>query len=226
MIRSGIVAFCGSKGAGKSTASEIFTEILETAGVQVEEKALAERLKLICAEVSECDIKWFLDPNLKEKDLPAFISLNQENVTRIWEDFGVMGESLDYDRLVRPHIGMIFHTGRKLLQYVGTELLQSYEKTISVADAMRNINRDAITIINDFRFHHEKDYLQKLDDFYPVYVKNSRAEDAAAGDSHPSERQFHDFKSECHLIENEGTLSDLRTNVLSFVQETFFKSST
>lgn len=213
---SKIVAFCGSKFSGKSTSATFLKELVKT---PVEEIAIAGHLKEVCAEVFNLDMNLFLDPALKEVELENFIVLEAPLIQRVLKKFNVLKQ--DYDTQVRPHIGKICRTPRALLQYIGTEVLHPIDPLIHVKVAVAKKDPNKITLITDLRFPAEFDYLKKNfeSSFYPVYVRNPAAEIRAAVDSHASERKYVEFVSRCRLLNNEGSLQDLRSGILKFVEE-------
>lgn len=211
---TGIIAFCGSKGAGKSTASSIFET--KYAGA-IEEVALAGHLKDACARVFNVDIDLFLNPHKKEVELDTYIVLNKDNLTALYKEFDV--DNFSFDAHIRPHIGMICRTPRKLLQYIGTEVLHPIDPLIHVKKMLSKRNPNMLTLITDLRFVNEFNYLTDTfaDKFVPVYVKNSRAELAAETDPHPSERELLLFKDRCKLMPNEASLGELDRQIAKLI---------
>lgn len=211
MNKFGIIAFCGSKGAGKSTSATVFRD---SAPFETEELALAGHLKDACAPIFGLSINQFIDPALKEVELETFVVLTRENVTAVLKAFYV--ENIDETTHVRPHIGRVITTPRKLLQYIGTEVLHPIDPLIHTKIALRNKNPHKLTIITDLRFLNEFEYLNSTlgTQFLPVYVKNLQAEAAASVDAHPSERQLDLFKAQCKLVENEGTMTELKFKLI------------
>jgi hypothetical protein len=209
-----LVAFCGAKESGKSTAAELFKNCVN---IKTEEVAFAGHLKNTCSKVFNIDMKYFLDPKLKEVELDSYVRLTKEYIEQIFQEFDI--KEYDYDKHVRPHMGQVFDTPRKLLQYVGTELLHPVDKLIHVNITLKKINPEVITLVTDLRFPQEFDALYGREDFLPVYVNNKRAEHAAATDSHASERGWQKFKDRCVELDNNGSLSDLMANLQKLVQE-------
>ncbi len=210
--KHGVIAFCGSKGSGKSTSATIFKELYTG---PTEELAFAGHLKKVCANVFLIDHNKFIDPLLKEVELNEYISLNPQNIKDVLSLFKI--ETYDFDKHVRPHIGQVFDTPRKLLQYVGTELLHPLDPLIHVNVTLKLKDPNKLSIITDLRFPKEFDYLCQRLDFIPVYVYNRSAEDRAAADNHPSERGVLTFKHKCVIVDNNGTMDQLRQELLKFM---------
>ncbi len=211
-----IIAFCGAKGSGKSTSAELLKDIVKDR-LETNEVAFAGHLKNVCSEVFNIEMKYFLDPKLKESELNAYINLNKDFIEKVFEKFEI--ESYTYDAHIRKHLGQVFDTPRKLLQYVGTELLHPLDKLIHVNFALKKIDPTNITLVTDLRFDQEFDAMYGREEFLPVYVKNTQAELLAEADSHASEQGWKKFKDRCVVLDNEGNLSDLIVNLNSLIKE-------
>lgn len=211
-----VVAFCGSKGSGKSTSATIFKELVTA---NVEEIAIAGHLKEVCAEVFKIDINKFLDPKLKEVELDEYIVLGRDELQTVLEKFYI--KDFTVNDHIRPHIGRVLRTPRALLQYIGTEVLHPIDPLVHVKVAMVKKDPNKVTLITDLRFVAEFNYLKEkhVSDFYPVYVKNPGAEVAASADSHASERQYVEFVARCKVLNNEGSLEALRSGINEIVKE-------
>lgn len=216
MDNTGIIAFCGSKGSGKSTSAGLFKEII---GVPTEEIAIAGHLKESCAKVFGVDYEKFINPALKEVELEDYIVLDRKNIQALLKAFFV--DKYDYDTHVRPHVGRIIKTPRALLQYIGTEVLHPIDALIHVKAAIQKKDPAKLTVITDLRFVAEFEYFNSGVDFLPVYVKNAKAELTASVDAHPSERQFENFKQRCYLLDNEGSIADLTQKLKKLKQDMF-----
>lgn len=209
-----IVAFCGAKESGKSTSGTLFKDLYKG---PTEEIAFAGHLKTTCSKVFGLEMKYFLDTKLKESELNSYIRLTKEVIEDVFKEFQITEYS--YDQHIRPHIGQVFDTPRKLLQYIGTDLLHPIDKLIHINFALKNLNPNVITVITDLRFPQEFDVLYAREDFLPVHVYNIKAEAAAMSDSHASERGWQTFKEKCVQIDNNGSLEALRSNLQSVIEE-------
>jgi energy-coupling factor transporter ATP-binding protein EcfA2 len=216
-MKNGIIAFCGSKFSGKSTSAKMIAEILPG---QTEELAFAEHLKLTCSKVFGVDMKYFLDPNLKEVEMDSYVNLTPKNVEQVFKEFDVT--NYEYDKHVRPHVAQVFETPRSLLQYVGTEILHPIDPLIHAKITLKKKDPTKLSIITDLRFLLEFEYLMNTQAegfFIPVYVANQKAEFAAAGDTHKSEQDLKTFKVQCVQMENNGTLPELRDKLYALVKK-------
>ena len=218
MRNTGVIAFCGSKGAGKTTSYEIFKSFYHG---ETEEIALAGHLKDTCSKIFDIDMRFFTDPALKEVELGTYVALRPDHLESIYREFGVDGYS--FDENVRPHVGQVFETPRSLLQYVGTEVLHPIDPLIHTKIAMEKKDPNKLTVITDLRFVAEFNYFKDNMDgeFTPIYIKNSKAELAAETDLHPSERELTKFKDKCYLLPNETSKSELKRRLSLFVGELF-----
>ncbi len=212
-----LIAFCGAKESGKSTSAELFkTQISNQLNLPVKEVAFAGHLKTTCSKVFNIEMKYFLDTKLKESELETYVRLTKEYIEQIFEEFDI--KEFDYDKHVRPHMGQVFDTPRKLLQYVGTELLHPIDKLIHVNITLAKADPNVVTLVTDLRFPQEFDALYGKDGFLPVYVSNLKAELAAQADSHPSERGWQKFKDRCYSLDNNGMLIDLANNINKLIE--------
>lgn len=209
-----LVAFCGAKESGKSTSALVFKDLVNIATKEV---AFAGHLKEACSRVFNIEMKYFLDTKLKESEMENYIRLTKELIESVFSEFEIT--QYEYDKHVRPHMGQVFDTPRKLLQYVGTELLHPLDKLIHVNFALKKVDPNVITLVTDLRFPQEFDALYGREDFLPVYVSNIKAELAAETDSHASEKGWQKFKDRCVILDNNGTLADLTANIKKLIQE-------
>lgn len=214
----GIIAFCGSKGSGKSTSYEIFKNMYTD---EIEELALAGHLKEVCSKVFNIDMKYFLDPKLKEVELENYVILTKPSIEAVLKNFNV--SDFDYDKHIRPHVGQVFETPRRVLQYVGTEILHPIDPLIHAKFVLNKKDCNKLTVVTDLRFVAEFDFLNKSlsNNFIPVYVKNSKAELEASTDAHPSERELSLFKDKCYKLNNETSLSDLENRINVLLKDMF-----
>lgn len=215
-MKNGIIAFCGSKGAGKSTSATLFKDAFKG---ETEELAFAGHLKETCSKVFNIPIGSFLNPALKEKELEDYALMDEAKIRAIFASFNVNG--LEYDKNIRPYIGQVLDTPRRLLQYVGTELLHPIDPLIHAKTTLVNKDPNKLSIITDLRFLNEFNYLKSLSSFVPVFIANARAEAAAAGDMHPSEREVLLFKTSCVLLNNNGSMGELKQAVETLITERF-----
>lgn len=217
--RTGVIAFCGSKGSGKSTSAQIFNRVY---GGPVEELAIAGKLKEVSSEVFGIDMRYFIEPSLKEVELDTYIHLKRDQVDALYDKFNVPKEKLE-ESFVRSHVGNVFDTPRKLLQYIGSELLHPIDPNIHVKNMCLDKNKEKLTLITDLRFNSEFNYLKDLYGslFVPIYVKNPKAEEIAKSDNHPSERQLFDFCHKCRILDNQGSLFQLEQSIKDIVEEDF-----
>lgn len=209
MSKVKIIAFCGAKGAGKSTAATLLRELVPN---KIEELALAGHLKNVCSKVFNLNLDLFLNPALKERELEDLVVLTPETLAAVLGQFYVEG---NLEQHIRPHIGRVLDTPRSLLQYIGTEVLHPIDPLIHVKIMARNVSEDKLTVLTDLRFFNEFNYFKETmgDAFLPVYIKNNAAELVALADQHPSERDLEKFKSKCEVIENHGSMAEFRTKL-------------
>jgi hypothetical protein len=206
MIVFGLI---GAKGAGKTTAFKIMKEL----NPEIVEITLAKKLKETCANIFELPFEIFDDPKLKEKTLDIPIYLSRDSIEAILISFG---QVLNFNAYIRHHIGKIFTTPRKAMQYIGTEILRSIDENIHCEQASENINGKKSAVVTDIRFPSEAKFFQKnYNDFLMLYIKNTHAEMAAQVDNHASERHLETLKKGALIIENETSIDAFEKNIKS-----------
>ena len=177
MKSTGVIAFCGSKGSGKSTSYQLFKEFYQG---ETEEIAIAGHLKDVCSKVFQVEMKHFTEPSLKEVEFDGYRILTRTNIEAVYKAFDL--DNIDFDTQVRPFMGKVLETPRKLLQYIGTELLHPIDPLIHIKVALAKKDLTKLTVVTDLRFLAEFNYFGETlnADFTPVYIKRSSAEAQAA----------------------------------------------
>lgn len=215
-MKTGVLAFCGAKFSGKSTSAEIFTRLFKGA---TEEIAFAGHLKKTCSKVFKIDMKYFLDPALKEVEMDSYVHLTKWNIQQVFEEFHI--KKFDYDTHIRQHVGQVFDTPRKLLQYIGTEVLHPLDSLIHVNITMKLKDKNKLSVVTDLRFPQEFNSLEPLPEFVGVYVSNLAAENKAATDGHASEKGYLQFRDRCYRVDNNGTVQELEANIKQLIKDKF-----
>ena len=176
-----VIGLFGYKTAGKTTAYNAFKEILQEA----QEITLAEKLKTVCSDVTSVPRTFFDDQDKKEKDLDCPVFMTSSMIERIYKRYDL---DYDFNNHVRCHVGVVLETPRRIAQYVGTEMLRVFSADIHCDNAVKGILSE-VGIVTDMRFPNELDYFKdKYPRVIPVYVKRDVAEQAAAQDTHSSEK--------------------------------------
>lgn len=208
-----IVALTGVKTSGKTTAFNFIKE----AYPDVIEIQIARKLKDECARVFGVDRALFDDPARKEVELDTPIYLNKKNLEEVIAAYGKVS---DYDLHVRPHVGIVLESPRRLAQYIGTEVLRNVDVDIHCIGATMNLPDDGFFVVTDMRFLSEFDYFKNnfTAEFFPYYVQSNRAEETAT-DPHPSEREVREVAKKCKPVPNNGSMSEFRLRVLDEVAD-------
>lgn len=203
-----IIALAGLKTSGKTTAFNIIGEIFEGKVIEIQ---LAKKLKDVCASVLNVERSLFDDPARKEVNLEDPVYLDGKAVTAMIEAYGI---TPDYDKHVRPHVGTVLESPRRIAQYVGTEILRNVSEDIHCIGATMNLPEDGTFVLTDMRFPNEFNFFNEKygANFYPYYIQSNRAE-FGAKDMHPSEALVMVTAKNCKKIENNGTIQELK-NVL------------
>lgn len=209
-----ILAFTGVKFSGKTTAFNIIKEEVPN----VIEIQLAKKLKDECAKAFKIDRPLFDDPKLKEVALETPIYLDVANISELIRAYGV---EPDFDQHVRPHIGMVLESPRRVAQYIGTEVLRTVNSDIHCLGAVMNLPEDGVFVVTDMRFPNEYEFFKKnySESFHPFYVQNNKAEFNGSQDMHPSERQVLETAKNCKKVPNNDSIADFKVRVLEEIRK-------
>ncbi|PWU06084.1 MAG: hypothetical protein C5B47_08115 [Verrucomicrobia bacterium] len=206
-----IIALTGLKTSGKSTAFGFIKE----AYPEVVEIQLARKLKDESSRVFGIPRDAFDNPSLKEVPLEMPVFLDRARIEAMIRAFGF---EPDYDKHVRPHVGVLLETPRRVAQFIGTEVLRNVDQDIHCRGAIMGIPDRGLFVITDMRFLSEFEFFSGTSGFYPFYIQSDRAEMGAI-DMHPSEREVLKVAERCTRISNNGSLNDLKQRVLALVGE-------
>jgi hypothetical protein len=208
-----IIALTGVKTSGKTTAfnyiKEVYPEVIE---IQI-----AKKLKDECARVFGVERSLFDDPARKELELDMPIYLTKKNVEAVIEAYDKVP---DYDLHVRPHVGKVLESPRRVAQYIGTEVLRNVDTDIHCLGAVMDLPEDGFFVVTDMRFLSEFDFFKRnfSSEFFPYYVQSNRAEETAT-DPHPSEREVRLVAKKCKPVSNNGSMSEFRLKILEEVTD-------
>lgn len=201
-----IIGLVGPKQCGKSTTTNIIKEFYPPSS----EVALASKLKDTCAEIFGLSRECFDDQRYKEIPFRVFgftKFLTQKEFSQVLASFRLPDCKIP-DELNNKELG----SPRIIAQIVGTEVLRRFGGRDIHCNNV-GLSTD-IVVISDVRFLNEYEYFSKYQDrFLPLYIKRDVAEAQIAEDSHISEREFMIFRDKCVLLDNNGTISDLRCNL-------------
>lgn len=207
-----VIALIGAKGAGKTTAFNAMQDLLD-----VQEITLASKLKDVSSEVFNVPRIHFDSHAFKEKDLEDPVFLTAENVSQVFEKYDLKP---NFDKYIRPHIGKVLHTPRQIAQYIGTEVLRTYNPDIHCDEAVKRVT-NRVGVVTDMRFPNEYSYFkEKYPKFYPIYINNIGAEVAASKDTHASEAYLKDLaKKAVKTLPNNSSIKEFQESVRKYLRE-------
>jgi hypothetical protein len=205
-----IIALGGKKRSGKDTVADILVKKCGYSKV-----AFADPLKELCSRVFSIPMRYFNDDDLKEKEFDVNVTVDYHHLDEIKEivcnewGFALPEESEDY---FDAYFETIIKTPRKLMQFVGTELLRKHIRDdifiVKLFSRIKDIGGNVV--ISDARMKNERDVLKRAGG-YLVLVK--RGEDSV--DSHISENDLGDENDYNMVINNQKiSLQELESNVL------------
>ena len=198
-----LIGLIGKKGSGKTTCYNIIKEELKP----VQEIQLAKKLKDVCSKVFKIDRDYMDDPVLKEMDLDVPVKLTLLNLLKICFYFMVLPRPRTF-----KHLGKELTTARKILQYVGTDVLRDIDKQIHLKRALWGLPKHGVFVASDVRFRDEMEYLHAW--AYPYgwffYVDRNIREI----DFHASEAEVRKLKNiSTRVINNNGNMEHLTNEI-------------
>lgn len=206
-MSSRVIGLIGKKGSGKSTACQMIKEKISEA----QELMLAGHLKNVLSKVFFLPLNLFEDQTLKEKEILPNLVLEEEVLRKIFKAF-----EMDLNaQVLNQHKNQQFKTTRKLMQYVGTDVLRALDPDIHIKWAMKTA-KSPILIVSDIRFPNEMQFFKENSKFLSVGLV--RPNDGVK-DQHASEAQIEKMLAHCDVVlKNDQDLQafqeKLKTEVL------------
>lgn len=222
-----IIGLGGEKYSGKNTAAKIMVE-----KYGFKEVSLALPLKTLVSKVFEIPMSVMEDPILKETPLEKPVTINMNNVYEIIRlcynlidlaKFKKTEETvLKYmvkritkeTKIIQTLQGNIqqkefktFETPRKLLQFVGTDLIRDCISPYFWCKVLdEQIKNDSKVIITDVRFFEEREYVKVK---AGTLIKIEREKTEVKKDGHASENSLGGNGEYNFIIRNNSTVEDL-----------------
>lgn len=194
-----IIVFYGQKGVGKDTCCDAYRNVAFFNNQLISHVSYAKELK---------DVVWNLFGKLIGKQEYIYGTINEkETPITTWEISPEISKQFGYKET--------YWTGRRLLQWFGTDMCRSVYSMIWVDKAENKIKEaDSDTIvITDCRFKNEYDSLLKMkDEFKVIFVKVERKTDLNTFGSHVSEAGIDHFIYD-DLLLNDGTIADMEAKI-------------
>lgn len=223
-----IIGLTGVKTSGKSTVANMIREFVPN----VQEVALADKLKNTCAEVFNVPRKNFDSQDLKEVPFDNPKLLDHERIEQILKAFNIKpSEGLMNYYYEHGIEGITLESPRKIAQIVGTEILRAAgNDDIHCQNVELNGN---VVVVSDVRFPNEFNYFNNLAfeqtdtgvnklRFIPVYVQRDEAEKHINENSHSSETSLFEFADKCIKIDNNGSFRNTELQVKQIIDKELF----
>jgi hypothetical protein len=155
----------------------------------------------------------------------VLISYANELKLRLQSDFdlsydqlwGDKKEDLDYRYKKKGSIDS-FWTPREIMQFVGTECYRAIDNNFWVKQLFRVIDENEYrhVIITDIRYPDEADPIVERNG-YIIKINTSRCTEVIHGSNHSSEISMDDYNNVDFIVENDGSLLDLRNKAKQVV---------
>ena len=142
-----IIGFAGRMRSGKSTLSDICVKH------GYKKIYFAEPLKKICADF--LDISLTELDRLKNEQVSIDITLGKEAV-----DFFSTETDIPLDTVKNIIYDKFIHNVRELLQFIGTDLIRSFNMNWHLNQIKNTLKEDEKYVIDDVRFQNEKEFIE------------------------------------------------------------------
>jgi hypothetical protein len=218
-----VIGLAGVKTSGKSTVANIIKRVMGETGMgyNVQEAALADKLKNACSLVFNVPRENFDRQDLKEVPFETPKILFKDRIEAILELFNVEPtEQLIQKYFTNDIVDMELESPRQIAQIIGTEILrETGDEDIHCKNL--NLNEDGITIVSDLRFPNEFNFFNRAKlmgyEFLPLYIQRDEAEQYVTENSHPSETSVFKFSNQCLGVPNNGSLRGLENKIIQLL---------
>lgn len=151
MIEILIISFSGRKGSGKSTLANLLL------GRGYTKISFADRLKNLLSELYEWEIESLQCPKRKEETLLKKVVWDKEYAIRLG---AMIGAKCDLNESY-----VEFNTRRDALQYIGTDILRTYDPDFHINELKKQIKPELNYVLDDVRFYNELSMLKQENGF-------------------------------------------------------------
>lgn len=207
-----VIGLTGVKTSGKSTVANLLKDLILE---DVQESALADKLKNVCSKVFDVPREHFDKQDLKEVPFKSNKILTENDINLILSEFEVNPtKELIYFYNKNNIINKPLKSPRQIAQIVGTEILRAAgDEDIHCKNLKLGNN---VTIISDIRFPNEFNYFENLPNTYflPFYIQRDEAEKYINSNSHSSETSVFTFCQKCININNNKDLEFLKKQIM------------
>ena len=143
-----IIAISGRKGSGKTTISNHLIQ------KGFEKISFATELKRLVAYLYNIDVAWLSDPIKKEEILKEPLIWDEHMAAQM---ANLIGASTKLNSTHKQFISI-----REALQYIGTEVLRSYDNDFHVKSLIKYIDSNKNYVLDDVRFKNELKLLKSI----------------------------------------------------------------
>lgn len=222
-----LISLSGNMGSGKDTIAAMIND----ARPEAQSYAFADHLKQISIEIFGLSHEQ-VHGDKKEIEFKKPILLSAALIMEI-KNWVVLRNSnymlVDIEELKNMALRgeTTFKTPRKVMQYLGTEILRDhFSKTYHIDQVMKRIKDEQpeIAIITDARFPNERTFM-KEQGATTVLITGRTRDDFKEGGfyKHASESEMGSPEDYSFWVDNTGTLAELRNKVIDELLQTFDK---
>lgn len=200
-------AISGRKGSGKWELAKI---LIDQGSVRI---SMADFLKKSIAKLYEIDEIWTTDQSKKEEIWTTPLIWNKE-IAKKYSDI-IEENIVDYHQTDKK-----FTTIRDALQFIGSDVLKSYDNLFHVKKTCQNLSPNENYVCDDIRFPEERDVLKQYNpDYHETFIIKP---DNWAISNHISEISI-DWTQFDHndIIVNDSSLEQLKNKFKTKLKKQF-----
>jgi hypothetical protein len=206
-----IIAITGYAGSMKCQA----TFIAQSLFPEAKRIDIAKNLKKVLGKVFQIGQDNFYLNHLKDIDFEDPIYLTPELIDSTLRLYGIEAEYHDFKKFV----GKMIYKPRELMDFMGTEVLQSFDKQIHIKREFLIADKADMYIVSDLKFLHELEYLRENSQTLQVlFMSNDVALQNAALRKSVSEVEIHKVAKSAIHVDSNGSLESLRFNIEKYIK--------
>lgn len=193
--------------SGKDTIAEmIIKHLIKDHGLNAKSYYLAYKLKKTCSVITGLGMEHMTEQSLKELPLAHPLIVGKIELSLCEDKF-----KIEIPKEIKNKVlGTELTTPRKVMQFVGTEILRHSSPDIHCIKTMEVVKKEKpdLFLITDCRFFNELDYFKSAE---ALFVRRDSAMPKLTPDLHESEKLMFEIMKTIPNVENNSTLESLES---------------
>ena len=201
-----LIGISGKIKSGKDTVGEMLYN-LGCIEYSIYKYSFADSLKKIVASIVDCDYNSLNNQEFKASHIPNFIKITKDGIiTHI-----VPNSKIFYKDIFRTYEVVTY---REALQFFGDKFRSEYGQDFWIRMLKSDLVSEStcLSIITDVRYKNEADFI-KSNKGILIRVDRSEVQTPKNISSHSSEMELDNYPNFDYIIENNGTLEELKSKV-------------